>query len=156
MISFSVDLAGLLVQGERFVEDVQRGMLGVVQEAALDGAEYARQVGQFKDHSGADGLRQSIRARPARRTAEGAEGSFGTDKPYAPAVEGGQKPHVIEARRRRSLCWEQGGEIRYARLVHHPGAAAKPFMGPGALKAEAALYARTERHVAGAIGRAGR
>ena len=154
MISFSVDLAGLLVQGERFVEDVQRGMLGVVQEAALDGAEHARQAGRFTDRTG--DLRRSIRVLGARRTAEGAEGSFGTDKPYAPAVEGGQKPHTIQARRAAALRWEQGGEIRYARLVHHPGAAARPFMGPGALKAEAALYARTERHVAGAIGRAGR
>ena len=154
MISFDVDIAGLEAQAERFVEDLQRGMLDVVQQTALDGAEHARTVGAFKDKSG--DLRRSIRVLGTRRTAEGGEASFGTDVAYAPIVEGGQKPHEIRARRARSLRWEQGGEIRYARLVHHPGAAARPFMGPGALKAEAALYARAERHVAGAIGRAGR
>jgi hypothetical protein len=153
MIEIEIDIAHFQAQVDRFVEDVQRGMLGVVQETCLDGAEHARNVGQFKDQTGT--LRRSIRVLSSRRTERGGEASFGTDIPYARPVEGGQKPHTIAARG-RALRWEQGGEIRFARLVHHPGAAAKPFMGPAAIKAEAALRARTETHVAGCIARASR
>ena len=138
---------------QAFQEEIQRGCVGVVQETCLDGAEHARAVGQFKDHSGSEGLRASIKARPVKRTSSGAEGSFGTDKPYAAAVEGGQKPHEIRARNRKFLRWEQAGEARFARVVQHPGTHARPFIGPGAIKAEGVLYARAELLSARAIAR---
>ena len=156
MISIEIDIADLEAQVGRFVEDVQRGMVDVVQQTCLDGAEHARAVGAFQDHSGSEGLRASIKAFPTVRTAEGAEGSFGTRKPYAAAVEGGQKPHEIRARRRKALAFEAGGELRVLRIVQHPGAAPRPFMGPAAIKAEGVLYARAQRQVAAAIARSDR
>lgn len=143
--------AEFLAAVDAFAQEIQRGCVDVVRDTCFDGAEHARAVGQFQDHSGSNGLRASIKARPVKRTGTGAEGSFGTDKPYAAAVEGGQKPHEIRARNRKFLRWEQNGEVRFARVVQHPGTRGKPFMGPAAIKAEGVLYARTELLTARAI-----
>lgn len=138
---------------EAFAEDVQRGCLDAVRDACLDGAETARSSPSFQDQTGK--LRGSIRVLGVARTGEGAEGSFGTRVRYGQFVEGGTSAHEIRARRASALRWEQGGEIHFARLVHHPGTRARPFMGPGALKAERVLYARAESLTAHAIVRFG-
>ena len=138
---------------ERFVGDIERGCVGVVQETCLDGAEHARTVGRFKDHSGSEGLRASIKAFPTTRTERGATGSFGTTKSYAAIVEGGSVAHEIKARRRKFLRWEADGATHFARAVQHPGTSPRPFMGPAAIKAESVLYARAEVLTAGAIAR---
>jgi hypothetical protein len=159
---------------EQFAEDVQRGCLDVVQDACLDGAEHARSVGAFKDVTGE--LRRSIKAFPARRTGNGAEGSFGTTLKRAVFVEDDTKAHTIrpkagegtygplrqgQSRRakgdigthRIALRWTEGGAVRFARVVHHPGTKGKPFIGPGAIKAEGVLYAKAELLSARAIAR---
>lgn len=148
------NMAELQAAIDVFAEDVRRGLADVAQQAALDGAEHARAVGRFQDHSGSDGLRASIHAWPVERTAEGGRCQFGTTKAYAACVEGGTVAHEIRPRRRKALAWEQGGEAVFARRVTHPGTAPRPFMGPATIKAEAALYARAEQHVAACIGRA--
>lgn len=153
-------------------EEIQRGCVGVVQETCLDGAEHARTVGQFKDQSGE--LRRSIKAFPTTRTENGAKGSFGTKLPRAGFIEGGTDPHDIrpkagegskgplrqgQSRRakgdigthRIALRWTEGGEVRFARVVHHPGTSARPFMGPAYIKAQGVLFARTELLTARAI-----
>jgi len=150
-----IDLASFEREAERFVEGIQRGMLDVARQTALDGAEHARATGRFQDHSGADGLRGSIRVLSSGRIARGGEASFGTTKSYGRFVESGTAPHEIRTRRAGALRWEQGGEIRFARVVHHPGGRAFPFMGPAAIKAEAVLYARAQALVAREIARAG-
>lgn len=63
-------------------------------------------------------LRSSIHSRP---TGDGV--IVGTDKPYAAIHEfgGKTKPHKISARVSRYLRWTQGGEVRFARSVNHPG-----------------------------------
>lgn len=65
---------------------------------------------------------------------------------YAKAVEFGTKPHIIKPRRAKSLAWggprtlagglRKGGRpTMFARLVHHPGTKAKPYLVPGIRKA---------------------
>lgn len=158
----------------QFQEDIQRGCVEVVQDACLDGAEHARAVGQFKDQTGE--LRRSIKAFPTVRTEKGAQGSFGTTLPRAGFVEGGTEPHEIRPKvgegtvgpmrkgqsrrnkgdigtRRIALRWYVGGDVRFARIVHHPGTTARPFMGPAAIKAEGVLYAKAELLTARAIAR---
>jgi len=136
---------------ERFAEDIQRGCLEAVQDACLDGAEHARSVGAFKDQTGE--LRRSIKAFPARRTAGGAEGSFGTPLHRGVYVENDTKAHTIRPRNAKMLRWESDGAVHFARVVQHPGTRGKPFMGPGAIKAEGVLYARAELLSARAIAR---
>jgi hypothetical protein len=44
---------------------------------------------------------------------------------YAAAIDSGAKPHVIVARRRKTLRFISGGHLVFARRVNHPGN--KPF-----------------------------
>ncbi len=46
---------------------------------------------------------------------------------YAPYVEFGTAPHIIEAKNARVLANAKTGEV-FGRVVHHPGTKANPFM----------------------------
>jgi hypothetical protein len=50
----------------------------------------------------------------------------------------------LNSEERRALAWMSGGTLRFARMVHHPGSKAYPFMGPAYLKAESILTLRME------------
>lgn len=67
--------------------------------------------------------------------------------PYAAYVELGTRPHVIRPRNGRMLAWPKNagdrrlsgrarskvpGGFIYARVVHHPGTKAQPYLLPGA------------------------
>lgn len=65
---------------------------------------------------------------------------------YAAAVEFGTAPHIIRPRNAKVLAWggarTLGGRLRkgaratsFARLVHHPGTKARPYLTPGIRKA---------------------
>ena len=71
-------------------------------------------------------LRDSIRE--DRHISSGsAQLVFTTDAPYAGFVLGGTAPHVIRPKTARALRFQQGGQTRFARVVHHPGTRANPF-----------------------------
>jgi hypothetical protein len=67
----------------------------------------------------------------------------------APFLEFGTRPHVIRPRKAGSLSWPADGSGRrlsgrartnsgrriFARVVHHPGTKAQPFLLPGAIAA---------------------
>ncbi len=166
MLSLSDNMAELLRRAQGMADEITQGLLPVVQMTCLDGAEHAREVGQFKDVTGE--TRRSIRFRGAKRTERGAEGSFGTESANAARLEKGTAPHEIrpkfaggdlqgptrrsQGRRaagdigttRVALKWTAGGQVHFARIVHHPGGRSFPFMGPAAIKAEAVLHMRTE------------
>lgn len=63
-------------------------------------------------------------------------------------LEFGTKPHIIRPRNKSVLAWpaeasgrrlsgraRSGARLRFARLVHHPGTKAQPFLLPGAVEA---------------------
>jgi len=51
--------------------------------------------------------------------------------PYAGYVEFGTKPHVIRPKRAGGvLRFNVGGTIVYAKVVHHPGTKAQPYVMP--------------------------
>lgn len=71
--------------------------------------------------------------------------------PYAAFVEFDTKPHIIKPRNKRVLAWAANGSgrrlsgrartatrrganggMRFARVVHHPGTKAQPYLVPGA------------------------
>lgn len=59
----------------------------------------------------------------------------GTDLKYAPYVEYGTAPHVIEAKNAKVLATKSGvggggAWIYFGKTVNHPGSHAKPFFGP--------------------------
>ena len=47
---------------------------------------------------------------------------------YASFVHDGTRPHVIRPRNARALRFMVGGQVVYARVVHHPGTRARPFL----------------------------
>ena len=73
------------------------------------------------------------------------------DTPYAAPVEFGSKPHIIRPKKPGGvLAWggsrRLSGRLRsgakptnFARLVHHPGSRAHPYLIPGAKKAAGGL-----------------
>lgn len=177
MLVCSDNAADVLRQLERADRDLREGLADVVEETCEGGAAHARAVGQFKDHTG--DLRRGIVGFLFARTANGARGEIASVVPYSSYVEAGTEPHEIrpkegstfvgplqqgQSRRkgtdigthRTALRWFEGGAVRFARVVHHPGSRPYPFMGPAYLKAQQLLRALTERHVARVLARLSR
>jgi hypothetical protein len=70
--------------------------------------------------SGEMRAKTTVKARP---TASGATIEAKVDTTYAHIVSKGQRPHVITPRNPGGvLVFRQGGQIRFARSVNHPGA----------------------------------
>lgn len=47
---------------------------------------------------------------------------------YAGFVNDGTRPHVIRPKNAQVLRFVVGGQVVFARVVHHPGTRAQPFM----------------------------
>lgn len=50
------------------------------------------------------------------------------DVEYAQMVHDGTRPHIIRPRTAKALRFVIGGQVVYARVVHHPGTRARPFL----------------------------
>lgn len=50
------------------------------------------------------------------------------DVDYAKAVHDGTRPHVIRPRNAQVLRFVVGGRVVYAKVVHHPGTRARPYL----------------------------
>lgn len=69
-------------------------------------------------------LRNSIRA-----TIKGKlSGQVAVGAKYGGYVHQGTKPHVILPRNKKFLAWRVGKGYRFAKIVHHPGTKANPFL----------------------------
>lgn len=69
--------------------------------------------------------------------------------PYAAAVEGGSRPHVIRPRRAKLLAFQVGGTRVFARQVRHPGSRGVGMFAQGAQAVAAALPVVLGRIVGG-------
>jgi len=49
---------------------------------------------------------------------------------YGKYVEWGTPPHVIYPKNAKALHWKSGGKDVFAKVVHHPGTRAQPFIRP--------------------------
>ena len=69
-------------------------------------------------------LRNSIRA-----TIKGKlSGQVAVGAKYGGYVHQGTRPHVILPRNKKMLAWKVGKGYRFAKIVHHPGTKANPFL----------------------------
>jgi len=50
------------------------------------------------------------------------------DVSYAKYVHDGTRPHIIRPRTAQALRFRVGNQIVYAKIVHHPGTRARPFL----------------------------
>ncbi len=130
---FNVELVNEAALERAFAEAARAasdGLRQAVVEGLRVGEEYARRSHPHKDQTGR--LTGSVRGRLEVSTPGAAVGVLEARAPYAKFVERGTQPHVIEARRRKALHWEDGGGHRFARRVQHPGTEPRPFMAPAA------------------------
>ena len=51
-----------------------------------------------------------------------------SDVEYASMVNDGTRPHVIRPKNASVLRFQVGARVVYARVVHHPGTRARPFL----------------------------
>lgn len=73
-------------------------------------------------------LRASIRIESRRTFTLRSVYTIGSDLEYAAFVNDGTRPHIIRPRRAQALRFRIGGRIVYAKVVHHPGTRARPFL----------------------------
>lgn len=73
-------------------------------------------------------LRASIRVERRRTLTLRSIYTIGSDVEYADMVHGGTRPHIIRPRNRQYLRFQVGGRTVYAKVVHHPGTRARPFL----------------------------
>lgn len=94
-----------------------------VQEALEFAGRFARDhVQRYPEFTPRTGrLQRSTKARVVR-TAGGKLLRLTNDRKYAPAIDGGARPHVIRPKRRRFLRFRgRDGNWVFARKVNHPG-----------------------------------
>lgn len=73
-------------------------------------------------------LRASIRVEARRTFTLRTVFTIGSDVEYAAMVNDGTRPHLIRPRNKQVLRFQVGGRVVYARVVHHPGTKARPFL----------------------------
>lgn len=85
-------------------------------------------------------LKRSVRVVGERSTATGVTAMVEVNPPRTPAspnnvavagfAEFGTRPHVIKAKRGKTLRFDTGGNVRFAASVQHPGTPKRPFYYP--------------------------
>lgn len=73
-------------------------------------------------------LRASIRIESRRNLGLRTLYTIGSDVYYAPYVNDGTRPHTIRPKKGEALRFTVGGRVVFARVVHHPGTRARPFL----------------------------
>lgn len=73
-------------------------------------------------------LRASIRGEARRTWTLRPQYTVGSDVDYAAMVHDGTRPHEIRPRQAQVLRFRVGSRWVYARVVHHPGTRARPFL----------------------------
>lgn len=73
-------------------------------------------------------LRASIRIEARRTFTLRSVYTIGSDVEYADMVHGGTRPHIIRPKTKQVLRFKVGGRTVFARVVHHPGTKARPFL----------------------------
>jgi hypothetical protein len=135
------------------VKRLEADILATTRQSLRDSAELAMQLAKntqaFKDRTGK--LRSSI-IRVERSEWEQTVKAGGSQARYALFVEEGTHPHEIAARRREWLRFEQNGQVRFAKRVHHPGTKPTNFMLSARDKAEERLTTWVSNGITNAIG----
>ncbi len=142
MLALTVDIEGLeelQAAWDSAFTELAASTATATEKACQEGAAEARAAHTYKDRTGH--LTASIAGHLTRVNPLDAEGVIEAKAPYASYVEEGTSPHEITG---NPLAFEAGGELIFARRVHHPGTQPHPFMGPALQKAERVLQREGE------------
>lgn len=144
MFHCDVDLSDYRALVGRSLDVLERGVDRATEHAAVEGAEFARRVGQYQDRTGR--LRSGIVAHFLSSSGRSVTWEILSPAPYSQYVENPTRPHEIRARNARALAFRgRGGQMVYRQSVQHPGTRGYPFMGPGYQQAERTLIRELEK-----------
>lgn len=73
-------------------------------------------------------LRASIKGQLTRTWTLRPQYTISTDVEYATMVHDGTRPHEIRPKNAQVLRFVMNGRVVFARVVHHPGTRARPFI----------------------------
>lgn len=73
-------------------------------------------------------LRASLRGKASRTWTLRPQFTVSSNVDYAPMVHDGTRPHIIRPRTKQVLKFNVGGQVVFAKVVHHPGTRARPFL----------------------------
>lgn len=73
-------------------------------------------------------LRASIKGKASRTWTLRPQYTVSSNVDYAPMVHDGTRPHIIRPRTKQVLKFNVGGQVVFAKVVHHPGTRARPFL----------------------------
>lgn len=108
-----------------------------------EGVAEAKRNHTFKNQSGT--LEESIQGTALGWRGDKFEGVIRATAKYASFVEEGTRAHIIEPRRADALGFVgSDGNLRFARIVRHPGTKPMPFMAIAYLKAERVIIREAE------------
>jgi hypothetical protein len=140
---FSVTLDGIdeLRSALRACDD-QAGRL--LLRATRIGLDEGRVLAKAMARRRTGALAESIVTRLLASSQRAADGEMIAGEPYASFVEGGTKAHEIRPRNAQALRFFVGGGVHFARVVHHPGTRAYPFVGPALEKWQRAAIRELE------------
>lgn len=99
-------------------------MGALIQRVAVQIENDAKKFAPVNKQSGGGNLRQSIRSRPTSKVSAVVEATA----KYASYVEGGTRPHIIQARNKKALANKKTGQF-FGKTVRHTGTKAQPFLG---------------------------
>lgn len=139
MLSCDVEINDFQILLGRSLDTLEHGTERAVEFAAVEGAEEARHAGRYQDRTGQ--LRAGIVAHFIKSDGRSVIWEILSPAKYSVFVENPTKAHIIRAKDGGFLAFPgSGGEMVFAREVHHPGTPGFPFMGPGYQQAERTLY----------------
>ncbi|HEX5705617.1 MAG TPA: hypothetical protein VFX97_20615 [Pyrinomonadaceae bacterium] len=73
-------------------------------------------------------LRASIKGKANRTWTLRPQFTVSSNVDYAEMVHDGTRPHIIRPRTKQALKFTVGGQVVFAKVVHHPGTRARPFL----------------------------
>jgi hypothetical protein len=120
-----IDIGAVRRKHQRFLRAHQAMVEREADDAADQIEHHVRQSPGFKPRTG--NLQRRTQARVIRRGKHViVRGS--NNARYANAIEGGARPHVIRARRKKTLRFVGRGGIVFRKAVNHPGNKAYRFL----------------------------
>ena len=118
------ETAGIRAKLAGLAKRIESGLQRVLENAVAAAEQVARATTAWKD-----GTKPGARTRSSiRHSLRGPLSGFVTAAGAAKFLEYGTRPHTITARRAKMLRFVQGGVVRFARTVHHPGTKPTHFM----------------------------
>jgi hypothetical protein len=146
-VTVDFDISDLESTYDRGRAELVANVKKAVRAAATEGLAEAIATRRYHDRTGH--LTGTARTRLIESTIDGAKSEIEWPVAYADAVDGGTRPHVIEAKNAPLLrfYWPKIGGLFVGKRVNHPGTQPTGFAGVAYHKAERVI----ERDVSAAI-----